>query len=88
MMDCKKLTLYLDGVINDLPKTLEKYNVEQIDTNILQLQYKPSELNVEEILAALRHAGIKLKDISTEEPDLEDIFRLLIKQKHRTHEAA
>jgi ABC-2 type transport system ATP-binding protein len=29
---------------------------------------------VEQVLAAIRAAGLHIKDISTEDPDLEDVF--------------
>jgi ABC-2 type transport system ATP-binding protein len=36
--------------------------------------YRTGESNVEQVLAALRAAGLHIKDIATEDPDLEDVF--------------
>ena len=38
------------------------------------LTYKTSDHSVEEMLDRVRAAGIKIKDLSIEEPDLEDVF--------------
>jgi ABC-2 type transport system ATP-binding protein len=38
------------------------------------LHYRPSETRVTEILAAVDNAGLVVADISTHEPDLEDLF--------------
>jgi ABC-2 type transport system ATP-binding protein len=40
----------------------------------LALTYKTSEHSVEEMLDRVRRAGIAIKDLSIEEPDLEDVF--------------
>jgi ABC-2 type transport system ATP-binding protein len=40
----------------------------------LALTYKTSEHSVEEMLDRVRTAGIAIKDLSIEEPDLEDVF--------------
>ena len=36
--------------------------------------YKTGQSSVEQVLAAVRAAGLHIKDITTEDPDLEDIF--------------
>jgi ABC-2 type transport system ATP-binding protein len=38
------------------------------------LTYKTSEHSVEELLDRVRAAGVRIKDLSIEEPDLEDVF--------------
>lgn len=43
------------------------------------LTYKTSEHSVEELLDRVRTAGVKIKDLSIEEPDLEDVFVELTK---------
>ncbi|HVV34156.1 MAG TPA: ABC transporter ATP-binding protein [Vitreimonas sp.] len=40
----------------------------------LALTYKTSEHSVEEMLDRVRNAGVAIKDLSIEEPDLEDVF--------------
>jgi ABC-2 type transport system ATP-binding protein len=36
--------------------------------------YRTGQSSVEQVLAAIRAAGVHIKDISTEDPDLEDVF--------------
>jgi ABC-2 type transport system ATP-binding protein len=43
-------------------------------TGAFTLTYKTSEHTVEELLDRIRAAGVAIKDLSIEEPDLEDVF--------------
>jgi ABC-2 type transport system ATP-binding protein len=43
----------------------------------LAVTYKTGEASVEAVLAAVRQAGVAIKDLSTEDPDLEDVFLAL-----------
>jgi ABC-2 type transport system ATP-binding protein len=43
----------------------------------LAVDFKTSEAGVEAVLAAVRAAGVHIKDLSTEDPDLEDVFMSL-----------
>ena len=40
----------------------------------LAVTYKTGQSSVEQVLAAVRGAGVHIKDIATEDPDLEDVF--------------
>ena len=40
----------------------------------LAVDFKTAEAGVEQVLAAVRAAGVQIKDLRTEEPDLEDVF--------------
>src|SRR5262249_21147981 len=50
-------------------------------TGALALTYKTSEHSVEEMLDRVKAAGIAIKDLSIEEPDLEDVFVELTKAR-------
>ena len=43
-------------------------------TGALALTYRTSEHSVEELLDRIRAAGVRIRDLSIEEPDLEDVF--------------
>ncbi len=43
----------------------------------LAVTFKTGEAGVESVLAAVREAGVAIKDLSTEDPDLEDVFMSL-----------
>jgi ABC-2 type transport system ATP-binding protein len=38
------------------------------------VSYRTGQSSVEQVLAAIRAAGLHIRDISTEDPDLEDVF--------------
>lgn len=46
--------------------------------------YRTGQSSVEQVLAAIRAAGLHIKDISTEDPDLEDVFVSLTTAAERT----
>jgi ABC-2 type transport system ATP-binding protein len=43
----------------------------------LAVTFKTSEAGVEQVLSAVRDAGVGIKDLATEDPDLEDVFMAL-----------
>ena len=43
----------------------------------LAVTFKTGEAGVEAVLAAVREAGVAIKDLATEDPDLEDVFMSL-----------
>ncbi len=43
----------------------------------LAVAFKTSESGVEAVLNAVRGAGVHIKDLTTEDPDLEDVFMSL-----------
>jgi ABC-2 type transport system ATP-binding protein len=43
----------------------------------LAVSYRTGQASVEEVLAAARASGVTIKDLTTEEPDLEDVFLAL-----------
>jgi ABC-2 type transport system ATP-binding protein len=45
-----------------------------------QVTYRTGQSSVEQVLAAVRAAGLHIKDIATEDPDLEDVFVSLTTQ--------
>ncbi|MEO7027350.1 MAG: ABC transporter ATP-binding protein [Caulobacteraceae bacterium] len=43
-------------------------------TGDLAITFKPDSAGVEQVIAAARAAGVAIKDLRTEDPDLEDVF--------------
>lgn len=41
---------------------------------VLALSYRKGQISVEDLLSAVRAAGVSIRDVATEEPDLEDVF--------------
>ena len=68
-------TLVLDtGGPATLPPLPEGVRQERRPDGRLAITYPPSRLRADQILDALRGAGIPILDVATEQPDLEDVF--------------
>ncbi len=84
-MGHKKLTVDLQEKINEIPSSLEKYNLE-IKNNNMSLDYKYSlktkQTGITNLLQDLKDAGLKLRDLKTEQSTLEKIFVSLVKENN------
>ncbi len=56
--------------------------LETREGGILALTYHARETSAEQVLDAVRQAGIRISDVRTEQPDLEDVFLALTKGAH------
>jgi ABC-2 type transport system ATP-binding protein len=45
------------------------------------VSYRTGQSSVEQVIAAIRAAGLHIRDIATEDPDLEDVFVALTSAK-------
>ncbi|MBD3680080.1 MAG: ABC transporter ATP-binding protein [Rhodobacteraceae bacterium] len=80
-MDAKTLVIHPDAPFEgslDLPAGVE---LERRRDGALALSYRQSQSGPEAILEAVRKAGINIRDVKTEEPDLEDVFVSLTSSK-------
>jgi ABC-2 type transport system ATP-binding protein len=59
------------------PPLLPGFDAKLRPDGRLAITYKTGQSSVEAVLAALRQAGVAIKDLSTEDPDLEDVFLAL-----------
>lgn len=48
---------------------------------VVILRYHGNRTRAEEVLSAVREAGISIRDVKTEEADLEDVFLALTKSR-------
>jgi len=71
--DNKTLIVTPDEMPAILPN-LKGFEVERRDSDKLAIPYQPSKGEVASILAQLSECGITVKDLSTVEADLEDVF--------------
>ncbi len=81
-LDSKWLTILLDAPLDAVPAGLAPFEPELADSQRLIFRYKASESPVTAILAAVQQAGLGIRDVSTEEADLEDIFLQLTRGAH------
>ena len=84
-MGHKKLTVDLQEEIFELPNSLEKYNLE-IGKDKMSIDYKynvqAKQTGITNLLQDLKDAGLKLKDLKTEQSTLEKIFVTLVKENN------
>lgn len=82
LLDSKQLVLTLHEIPKDIPSALARWTPSFDAESKLILSFKPSKEGVQEILDAVRGAELSVKDITTREADLEDVF------VHLTHKKA
>ena len=84
-MGQKTLTIELQESIKDIPKSLEKYNLD-IGDNKMYLNYTYSlqekQTGITNLLQDLKDTGLKLRDLKTEQSNLEKIFVNLVKENN------
>ena len=51
------------------------------DDGAFAVTYRTGQSSVEQVLAAVRASGVHIKDIATEDPDLEDVFLSLTRAR-------
>ena len=84
-MGHKKLTIDLQEKLNEIPSNLEKYNLE-LDEDKMSVKYtynvQAKQTGITNLLQDLKDAGMKLKDLKTEQSTLEKIFVNLVKENN------
>ena len=84
-MGQKTLTIELQESIKEIPKSLEKYNLD-IGDNKMYLNYtyslKEKQTGITNLLQDLKDTGLKLRDLKTEQSNLEKIFVNLVKENN------
>ena len=84
-MGQKTLTIELQESIKEIPKSLEKYNLD-IGDNKMYLNYTYSlqekQTGITNLLQDLKDTGLKLRDLKTEQSNLEKIFVNLVKENN------
>lgn len=79
VIDRKKLTVVPNTKLTEIPKVLKNLDTNILEDGRLEINYRSGETSISEILSALTKAKIEIRDLSTEEPDLEEVFRHLTK---------
>ena len=84
-MGHKKLIVDLQDEINEIPSSLEKYKLE-IRSDKMSVDYiyniNTKQTGITNLLQDLKDAGLKLRDLKTEQSTLEKIFVSLVKENN------
>lgn len=73
-LDAKSLVITPEADFSELPAVPEGVEAVRRSDGALVLNYRRSVTGAEALLDAVRAAGIRIRDVATEEPDLEDVF--------------
>ena len=82
-IDHKTLVLTVNNELNSVPDVFAQWGGELKSENQIALHYRPSNTQMAEILQAVQGSGLAIKDLSTEEGDLEDIFLTLTRDNDK-----
>tara|TARA_Y100000022_G_scaffold192920_1_gene195609 strand:- start:3 stop:950 length:948 start_codon:yes stop_codon:yes gene_type:complete len=84
-MGHKKLTVELQERLTELPKSLAKYSLD-LRKDKMSVDYiynvQAKQTGITNLLQDLKDAGLKLKDLKTEQSTLEKIFVSLVKENN------
>ena len=80
-LDQKELIITLSRKCTNLNKSLLKAGCTLLDENNMVIKYNPSKINAGELLNLLYKNDIKVKEISSKEPNLEEVFIKLVQKK-------
>jgi len=80
-IDEKEIIIQVAEMLETVPVELASFKASIKPGNKLSVQINQTDANVGMVLAAVQKAGLTIKDISTNETDLEDIFLQLTSNK-------
>jgi ABC-2 type transport system ATP-binding protein len=84
-MGHKKLIVELQEELNQIPISLQKYNLK-LGENKMSLNYtydlKEKQTGITDLLQSIKDTGLKLRDIKTEQSNLEKIFVSLVRENN------
>ena len=84
-MGHKTLSVELQEEINKVPDTLKKYNLV-LGNNNMSLDYtynlKEKQTGITNLLQDIKDSGLKLRDLKTQQSNLEKIFVTLVKENN------
>jgi ABC-2 type transport system ATP-binding protein len=79
-LDAKTMIIHPDAEVTTLPEA-PGIEVEQRADGSLALSYQSHQTPAEAVLEAVRNAGIHIRDVKTEQADLQDVFLELTRSR-------
>ena len=70
----KAVIVTFDRDIADVPTNPSYEDIALIDERTLEITYRKDKVNAGQVLASLTSEGLAIVDVSTRDPDLEDVF--------------
>ena len=78
MIDEKEINIKLSKDVKILPKSIRKY-VKNHSNKMITLKYNRNKINTGKLIQLILESKIFIEELSTKDPDLEEIFLKLIK---------
>ncbi len=75
-LDTRAVVVTPDAPVAEAP-ALDGFETKLRTGGGFSVTYRTGQSSVEQVLAAIRAAGLHIKDVTTEDPDLEDVFMAL-----------
>jgi ABC-2 type transport system ATP-binding protein len=72
-MDSRNVVVTPENPVSVAP-ALQGFDTKLRSGGGFSVSYRTGQSSVEQVLAAVRASGVQIKDIATEDPDLEDVF--------------
>ena len=60
--------------LNAIPESLSHLDAKLLNSGDLEIAYRNSETGIGRLLEQVREAGVGVADLSTDQPNLEDVF--------------
>ncbi|MBU6320446.1 MAG: ABC transporter ATP-binding protein [Alphaproteobacteria bacterium] len=76
-LNYRTLVVRPETELSSAPEALSGLDLEMRKDGSLAITYRTGETSIEKLISRLHEAGIGIGDLSTEEPDLEDVFLAL-----------
>jgi ABC-2 type transport system ATP-binding protein len=74
----KAVVVTFDRDLDRVPTNSSFENIVLLDERRLEITYRKDKVNAGEVLGALTEDGLAIVDVSTRDPDLEDVFLSLV----------
>ena len=74
----KSVVVTFDRDIAEVPANSCFENIRLVDERTLEISYRKDRVNAGQVLGALAADGLGIVDVSTRDPDLEDVFLSLV----------
>src|SRR5881628_1115901 len=74
----KAVVVTFDSDIAKVPVDDTFQNIAMIDERTLEITYRKDQVNAGQVLSSLAAEGLSIVDVSTRDPDLEDVFLSLV----------
>ncbi len=74
----KAVVVTFDRDLDAVPANTSFENIVLLDERRLEITYRKDKVNAGQVLAALSAEGLAIVDVSTRDPDLEDVFLSLV----------